>query len=169
MRSHPTPDRNLSNNPPVAYAPSVPMSVYKELGAELQAAKELSETLNAQNQQLRRQNQQLQLELQKTTESALYWQQADNRAKSAPRSSTDTRIVANQNFSSSKEGALPLLPKSAKFPAPQVIEQEQGRYRRQSLEIREISSWSLAIAIGLIMVTAFGAGYLMVRPLVSNR
>ena len=167
MRSHSTPDRNLSN-PPVAYAPSVPMSVYKELGAELQSAKALSEALNAQNQQLLRQNQQLQQELQKAMESVLYWRQVNNTAKSADRA-TDTRVT-NYNCASQKEGPLPLLPKQVKLPSPQVAEQEQGRYRRQSSErVGEISGWSLAIAIVLIMVTAFGAGYFMMRPMVRGR
>ncbi|MBW4664343.1 MAG: hypothetical protein KME01_09110 [Chroococcus sp. CMT-3BRIN-NPC107] len=138
------------------------MSVYKELVAELQSAKALSEALNAQNQQL-------QQELEKATELVLYWRQANKGAESAYGSFTDTR-VANHNLPSSKEGTLPLLPKSAKFPAPQIAEQEQGRYRRQSSQrVGEISSWSLAIAIVLIMVTAFGAGYFMMRPLVRSR
>jgi len=41
-----------------------------------------------------------------------------------------------------------------------------GRYRRRFQEsASEISGWCLAIAILLILATAFGAGYLIVRPL----
>lgn len=153
MRSRPTPDRNL---PPstVAYAPSVPVSVYKELATELQAAKALSEALNAQNQQLLRQNQQLQQQLDKAIDSVLYWRQTNSAQK------------ANRPISNTSE-VLPFFPQRI---SPEVTETEQGRYRRQSPEkVAEISGWSLAIAIVLIMVTAFGAGYFMMRPMVRTR
>lgn len=152
MRSRPTPDRNL---PPstVATAPSVPVSVYKELATELQAAKALAETLNAQNQQLLRQNQQLQQQLDKAIDSVLYWRQA-NYAQKANRPLPNASVV---------------LPFSTQR-TPEVTETEQGRYRHQSSEkVAEISGWSLAIAIVLIMVTAFGAGYFMMRPMVRSR
>ncbi len=159
MRSRPTPDRNL---PPstVAAAPSVPVSVYRELAAELQAAKALSASLKAQNQQLLRQNQQLQQELNKAIDSVLYWR---NTQKTPHRPFPET-----QSANRTPEGALPIFPKTAKF--PEITETEQGRYRRQLPErVTEISGWSLAIAIVLIMVTAFGAGYFMMRPLVRSR
>ncbi len=164
MRSRPTPeDRNLSN-PNVASAPSVPVSVYRELAAQLQASKALSESLNAQNQQLLRQNQQLQQELDKAIESVLYWR---NTQKVTNRPLANEEI-ANRYLPPSHEKSLPA--KLARASAAEITETEQGRYRRQSLEkSSEISSWSLAIAIVLIMVTAFGAGYLMMRPLVARR
>ena len=166
MRSRPTPeDQNLSN-PTVAYAPSVPVSVYKELAIELQASKALSEALNAQNQQLLRQNNQLQQELDKAIESVLYWRQI-NKASNRPFSQTQ---AVNRNSPSSPAGSLPFLPKQAKAAFPEITELEQGRYRRYPPErVSDISGWSLAIALGLIMVTAFGAGYLMMRPLVLRR
>ena len=168
MRSRPTPeDQNLSI-PTVAYAPSVPVSVYKELAIELQAAKALSEALNAQNQQLLRQNNQLQQELDKAI-SVLYWRQTNNTQKAPSRPFSQTQAV-NRNSPPSPAGSLPLLSKQAKAAFPEITEQEQGRYRRQSPEkVTDISGWSLAITIVLIMVTAFGAGYLMMRPLVRSR
>ncbi len=168
MRSRPTPEDRKLSNPLVAYAPSVPMSVYKELVAELQAAKALSEALNAQNQQLLRQNRQLQQELEKAIESVLYWRQINSPQKAANHA-PNTR-VANHTWPPSNEGALHFFSKPAKASSPEITTQEQGRYRRPSQErVAEISSWSLAIAIGLIMVTAFGAGYFMMRPLVERR
>ena len=165
MRSRPTPeDQNLST-PTVAYAPSVPVSVYKELAIELQASKALSEALNAQNQQLLRQNNQLQQELDKAI-SVLYWRQI-NKVPNRPFSQTQ---AVNRNSPSSPAGSLPFLPKQAKAAFPEITEQEQGRYRRYPPEkVSDISGWSLAIALVLIMVTAFGAGYLMMRPLIVRR
>ena len=164
MRSRPTPeDQNLSS-PTVAYTPSVPVSVYKELATQLQASKALSEALNAQNQQLLRQNNQLQQELDKAI-SVLYWRQIN---KDPNRSFSQTQAVS-RNSPSSPARSLP-FPKQAKAAFPEITEQEQGRYRRYPPEkVADISGWSLAIAIVLIMVTAFGAGYLMMRPLVLRR
>jgi len=169
MRSRPTPeDQNLSN-PTVAYAPSVPVSVYKELAIELQASKALSEALNAQNQQLLRQNNQLQQELDKAIESVLYWRQINKAQKAPNRPFSETQTV-NHNSPPSPAGSLPFLPKQAKAAFPEITEQEQGRYRRYPPEkVTDISGWSLAIALVLIMVTAFGAGYLMMRPLIVRR
>jgi len=162
MRSRPTPDRNLSN-PTVAFTPSVPVSVYRELAAELQAAKALSASLKAQNQQLLRQNQQLQQELNKAIDSVLYWRQTTNTQKTHHRPFPETQS-ANRNSPSS-----PILPETAKFTEITEIT-EQERIRRQLPErVSEISGWSLAIAIVLIMATAFGAGYFMMRPLVRSR
>jgi cobalamin biosynthesis Mg chelatase CobN len=168
MRSRPTSeDQNLST-PTVAYTPSVPVSVYKELATQLQASKALSEALNAQNQQLLRQNNQLQQELDKAIESVLYWRQTNNDQKT-PRPVAQIQ-ANNRNSPSSSAEPLPFLPKQTKAAFPEITEQEQGRYRRQSPEkVTDISGWSLAIALVLIMVTAFGAGYLMMRPLVLRR
>jgi hypothetical protein len=162
MRSRPTPDRNLAN-PMVASTPSVPISVYRELAAELQAAKALSASLKAQNQQLLRQNQQLRQELNKAIDSVLYWRNTPKNPHRLPQTQAD-----NHNSPPSPSNALPLFPKTAK--SPEITEQEQGRTRYPSPErATEISSWSLAIAILLIMVTAFGAGYFMMRPMVRSR
>lgn len=168
MRSRPTPeDQNLST-PTVAYAPSVPVSVYKELAIELQASKALSEALNAQNQQLLRQNNQLQQELDKAI-SVLYWRQT-NKAQKAPNRPFSQTQAVNHNSPPSPAGSLPFLAKQAKAAFPEITEQEQGRYRRHPPErVSDISGWSLAIALVLIMVTAFGAGYLMMRPLIVRR
>ena len=165
MRSRPTPeDQNLSN-PTVAYTPSVPMSVYKELATQLQASKALSEALNAQNQQLLRQNNQLQQELDKAI-SVLYWRQI-NKAPNRPFSQTQ---AVSRNSPPLPAGSLPFPPKQAKAAFPEITEQEQGRYRRYPQErVADISGWSLAIALVLIMITAFGAGYFMMRPLVLRR
>ncbi len=176
MRSRPTPDQNLSN--PIANAPSVPLSVYRELAAQLQAAEALSNALNAQNQQLLRQNHQLQQEFEKAVESALYWRQEMNAQKISNRPLTNVEVAHRRSLPKSppgktpigSEGSLPWRTKQTAFRSPQIIEQEQGRYRRHLPKaVAEISGWSLAIAILLIMVTAFGAGYFMMRPLVQRR
>lgn len=81
---HPNPYGASNPNGP---APSVPLTVYRELAAELQATQAMLDSLHAQNQQLTRdnqslseQNQQLQVEVEKVVQSALHMKQvADTR------------------------------------------------------------------------------------------
>jgi TolA-binding protein len=57
------------------YSASVPISVYRELAAELQAAQTTIDSLRSQNQQLVKQNQQLQQQVEKVVHSAQHLQQ----------------------------------------------------------------------------------------------
>ena len=76
MRSS-TPSSQHTSSPAAtpAYSPSVPLSVYRELAVELQAAQALLDSLNVQNQHLTRQNQQLRQEIEKAVQSILHLQQ----------------------------------------------------------------------------------------------
>ena len=171
MRSNSNSDRNLS--PTANYAPSVPLSVYRELAVELQSAKLLSDSLNAQNQQLAKQNQQLRQEIAKAVESILRLEKVvksqtlSNRSASVPKRSDTKHIYKIPKVT---EGNLPFPPKKPISVAATTIEQEQGRYRRpKDIETSAVSGWFLALSIILIMVTAFGAGYFLMRPLIRSR
>ncbi len=61
-----------ANNP---YSPAVPISLYREVAAELQSAKTRAESLNLQNQELVQQNQQLRLEIERVVQTALQLRQ----------------------------------------------------------------------------------------------
>ncbi|WP_413165805.1 hypothetical protein ACL6C3_04770 [Capilliphycus salinus ALCB114379] len=65
------------------YSPSVPISLYREVTAELQASKATLNSLRTQNQQLVQQNQQLRRELENLTQAAIQLQQAINTAQKA--------------------------------------------------------------------------------------
>ena len=56
---------------PTRYAPSVPMSVYRELAAELRANKAVIDSLNSRNQQLLEQNQRLKQEIHNVVQATL--------------------------------------------------------------------------------------------------
>ncbi|MEL6160560.1 MAG: hypothetical protein AAGJ95_07920 [Cyanobacteria bacterium J06554_11] len=56
---------------PTNYAPSVPMSVYRELAAELRANKAVIDSLNSRNQQLIQQNQRLKQEIHNVVQATL--------------------------------------------------------------------------------------------------
>lgn len=167
-----------------AYCPSVPISVYRELSAELQAAQAMLEVLNNQNQQLLHQNQQLHQEIDKVVQSTQNLQQIaagipPTGSGMATFNSSSLPII-NPKVSGSPEApnsgrqmsrGLPLvqsiLRPNAEATGDLVIEQEEGRNRRTSTSPRtsDINGWMLLVAIFLIIVTAFGTSFLIIRPL----
>lgn len=62
-------------------------------------------------------------------------------------------------------------PTGSTLPEKLVVEQPEGRYRRRSHPEKssEVNGWWLTLAIVMIVVTAFGAGYLIMRPLLPKR
>jgi hypothetical protein len=56
-------------------------------------------------------------------------------------------------------------------PQKYVTEQEERRYRYPSPQqtSAEVNGWWLGLAIFFIVITAFGVGYLAVRPLMQNQ
>ncbi len=186
------------DNTPTAthtYSPSVPLSLYRELAVELQAAEAKLDSLSAQNQQLAKQNQQLRQEIETAVQSVLRLQQVVDAAGAVSGTYTENatpnfRTEPSRPVSEPRQIHRSSRPASAvqsvvegQFPFQQgeptglvyseklFTEQEEGRNRRRSqLETpAPISGWWLAIAILLIIVTAFGAGYLIVRPLLKSR
>lgn len=195
---------NLSNagHPPQAspgaYSPSVPMSLYRELAAELQATKVMLDSLNNQNQQLNNQNQLLRREVEKVVQSALHLQQvADsstpsgwgqpsythpegsfetNRPVSEPRPAPRRRSAAANPHAGlsgidSQNAFADVEPGGAIFQERLVIEQPEVRSRRRSQPEKssEVNGWWVTLAIVLIVISAFGAGFLIMRPLLPKR
>lgn len=190
--------RNSSIPTNQAYRPSVPLSVYRELSTELQATQARLNALTAQNQQLAQENQLLRQEITKVVQSFLHLQEfVDSRStpsyhqanhpsgevKSAAKPPTEAR--QRQQVSRPRPPVAPKVPsrKSRRqdfsvpgvemgfpMPEPVFIEEQQVRYYPiAEPEVRELSGWWLVITIVLIMLTAFGAGYLVVRPLFEHQ
>lgn len=91
---------------PTNYAPSVPMTVYRELAAELRANKAVIDSLNSRNQQLLNQNQMLKQEIHNVVQATLSLGQAAGIARQA---SVDTHNPVLAGAS-----AEPLSPLSAR-------------------------------------------------------
>ncbi|HEY9635140.1 MAG TPA: bZIP transcription factor [Coleofasciculaceae cyanobacterium] len=184
-------DRYMPPTPMNKYSPSVPISVYRELAAELQSTQAQMETLKSQNQQLVKQNQQLRQEVEKVVQSAQHLQQIVYSLGSvsgvevpSPRPVTppeppNPRTVASppppRPAASAPAIEFPPPPQSVEpTPSPYtetlVIEQEDTRSRRTSASegLSDVSGWLLVVAILLIVLTAFGTGFLIVRPLLKN-
>ncbi|MGB3240159.1 MAG: hypothetical protein WBB29_17835 [Geitlerinemataceae cyanobacterium] len=158
-----------------ANARAVPLAVYRELAAELQATQTLLDSLHGQNQklsqdnqQLSQENHQLKSEIIKVVTSV---QQMGKVAQSfelddASRESLHDRIL-DSNF----------LPSVAE---PQFLSQRtlsQGTVTTQPaspnpFEIAKVDAsekkWFVAIVL-MIVIGAFGVGYFVARPMISGR
>lgn len=159
-----------------SYSPSVPLSVYRELAAQLQTAQAMLNSLNAQNQQLAKQNQQLRQEIEKVVQYVMHLQRVVD-ANVVDRVDVyhpdeQSKLRASRPVSSPRsmrQGSKPSVAKEHRFTQVEEVEQASYRPRFPSASASEISGWRLAIAILLVIFTAFGAGYFLVRPLLSSR
>jgi hypothetical protein len=167
----------------VAHSPSVPISLYREVMTELQTAQGMLKTLQTDNQQLMQQNQQLRLEIERVVQSSLRLRQVadgyQNESAIAPIDATLTNLEAIFDLPSatiiqSSPRQKAAKPKANPLPEPSVekrlTEQEpQLRHSAPPDKSSEISAWWLALVICTIIVTAFGTGFLIVRPLLPPR
>ncbi|MEH1830578.1 MAG: cell division protein ZapB [Nostoc sp.] len=191
--------RNSPTPTTQAYPPSVPLSVYRELSTELQAVQARLNALTTQNQQLAQENQLLRQEITKVVKSFSHLQkfvdshatpsyhqatQASGDVKSAAKQSV-TQARPPQQVSRSRPPVVPKAPpeKSRRqdfstpvmemnFPIPEPVfieEQQVSYYSTTEPDAKEVSGWWLIITILLIMLTAFSAGYFVVRPLFEHQ
>ncbi|MEM9264480.1 MAG: hypothetical protein AAGA46_03050 [Cyanobacteria bacterium P01_F01_bin.13] len=163
-----------------SYAPSVPVSVYRELAAELQATKAMVDSLSAQNKHLHNQNHLLRQNIHQMVQVALQLGHHAGVAHPAeaemmfstppldlqPHPQTEMQAVVDE--------PTPRPPKrpKAKGDLSKVFTEQAGEHRHYSLESSMSGSLStlwLIASIAIIILTAFGAGFLIMRPLISDR
>jgi hypothetical protein len=190
-RNSPTPTTQAS-------PPSVPLSVYRELSTELQATQAKLHALTAKNQQLAQENQLLRQEISRVVESFSHLQKfVDSHTapgyQQVPQASNDknaaqvplTQARPPQQVSRSHPPVTPKTPpkKSRRqdfstpvmemnFPIPETVyieEQQVSYYPTTEPDAKELNGWWLIITILLIMLTAFSAGYFVVRPLFEHQ
>lgn len=188
---HGNPPKTPSQNHPT----SVPLYVYRELATELKATQAKLDALTIKNQQLVQENQLLRHEITQVVNSFIHLQKlVDYRAKphftDTPHSHPETNHIppTNQPRPQATRSRQPVVPQASQhkipqpdFPLPVVEihppisetlvmeEQAVDYYPTAASERKEINGWWLAIGIVLIMLTAFGAGYLVVRPLFEHQ
>ena len=197
---NPSTPSDLSSSPPTAgretvtvastgYAPSVPISVYRELAAELKMTQATVDALTAQNQQLAHQNQVLRQEFLRFAESADQLRQAvisteaelplatppmppdPEPASSSPKGSVAEGVsklaVRATRMMMAKAAPGPGMPSHPSHPEPLFTEQpsEALQTRSASFKKQDMSGLWLATTVLLIVISAFGAGFLIMRPL----
>ncbi|MDJ0618731.1 MAG: hypothetical protein QNJ63_18650 [Calothrix sp. MO_192.B10] len=183
---HNQPSSTNQNN----YSPSVPLSVYRDLAAELQATQAKLNTLAAKNQKLAQENHLLRQEIAKVVKSVLHLQNWGNISDDSvpgnnPNQShqvSPSPETAKTNSQTTKLPTPPTEPPSytqdSSFippvvempisPEPVFIEEQEVSYYPTSEEKTPMNGWWLVFCILLIIFTAFGTGYLIVRPLFQN-
>ncbi|TVP59254.1 MAG: hypothetical protein EA343_20330 [Nodularia sp. (in: Bacteria)] len=193
MQKKPNSVHHNPTKPPTSqtHPTSVPLYVYRELATELQSTQAKLDALTSQNHQLDQENQLLRQEVTKVVQSFLYLQKF---VDSSPKSSRPQTTDAADEVKSPATAAAPPLQQPSHQPPPVVNEkshhsefsapvemsypmsetyfieeQEVNSYPPMERKVKEFSGWWLAITIFLIMFTAFGAGYLIVRPLFENQ
>ncbi|PSR17877.1 hypothetical protein C8255_10255 [filamentous cyanobacterium CCP3] len=207
-------------------APSVPISVYRELATELRATQAMVDSLNQQNQQLTQQNQVLRQEMIRFADSATRLKQAIEVSQPQPLDmvgmASGGRSPLEAHFNAEAQAsayAMPLPPmptddeataslperlsesvgegvsnlasqitqivkkpkakKSSKKPpqrpqagVPQRLYTEErldpNRPGQLSQRPSDLSGLWLAATILLIVVSAFGAGFLIMKPLLNT-
>jgi hypothetical protein len=200
-------------------APSVPISVYRELATELRATRAMVDSLTQQNQQLNQQNQVLRQEMIRFADSATRLKQAVESSQPQPlemptpgwveqsspsldASYSPEQIAAAYPQPLVQESATslgdrlsetvgegvstlasqltqmvkPKAKKPSRLPsqpaAPQRLFTEErlapNRPGPHSQSSADLSGLWLAATILIIVVSAFGAGFLIMKPLLSN-
>lgn len=182
-----------------AHPSSVPLYVYRELAVELKATQDKLDALTAKNQQLAQENQILRHEISQVVQSFLHLQKVvdyhipgshpemknpgdsqftqprpqTGRSPKAGRSPSRQPVVP-QPASSQNRHAISIPVGEIMTPTPEAVliaQQEVGYCSSPSskAQTQKLKGWWLVICIILILLSAFGAGYLIVRPLFQHQ
>lgn len=182
-----------------SYAPSVPISVYRELANELRTTQAQVEALTQHNQQLHHQNQALRQEMLRFVEAAGQLKQTlvaqpplpdlpplslsdlvdtlepepTPAPPPAPETGTTMGAIAQQMNQLMAAGSKP---RPAPQP-PQATPKNRTLYTEERLQpsrssqrpaTSDLSGLWLATTILLVVFSAFGAGFLIMKPLLNT-
>jgi hypothetical protein len=187
-----------SKPPTPTYSPSVPLHVYRELATELQAIQSKLDVVTAHNQKISQENQLLRQEITKVIQAFNHLQKLVESSSipiAEPKNSTNTETITepkklNQppttpprkpvsrprppaevppNRSKREEFSVPIMDMNFPVSAAAFVEERQVRYQpTPESDLKGLNGWWLILTIVLIMITGFGAGYLVVRPLLQS-
>jgi hypothetical protein len=166
MRNAKTPGPAAAAN---VYSASVPISLYREVSADLQSHQATMTALKKQNQQLLHQNQQLRQEIDRVILAVAQMRQSVVNLPSVnlelPAEVPHIEVMPARVPHSFKGNALSSPLTSDEL----VIEQAPLRRKMQAEKpATEQNGWWLGLVICLIVITAFGTGFLIVRPLLQS-
>lgn len=174
--------------------PSVPMYVYREIVEQLQATQAQLSAIQTNNQQLAYHNQKLQQEVEILMQSAYKVQQLAHQEIITPQTEKVRKKQSNShhrsqvrlyphNQQASRNSHIshshqtnkvkPIwqaksLHSAVKEPQIVTVKYAPQHSSKQQKSSQEMNGWFLAIAIMIIVMTAFTSGFLLVRPLLNN-
>lgn len=143
---------------------AVPLAVYRELAAELQATQTLLDSLHEQNQQLSQDNQQLSQENQQLKSEIVKVVNCVQQMGKVAQSLELGEPTVNSNGVSVERAA------ELKFSSPQAVVTQPSNPNPFEVAKEEASEkkWFVALLL-MIVIGAFGVGYFVARPLMSGR
>jgi hypothetical protein len=160
------------------YSPSVPISLYRQLSAELQATQAMLDSLKGQNQQLIKQNQQLRLEIEKVVQSTLQLRQVADSFQPVDLNTEveAVRTEAEPAIAPYVGDALPTPPQGGKAEPESAFLQElfteqESKPRRapKAGKSSDLGSWGLVVVIFLTVMVAFGLGFVGLNIFLPRR
>lgn len=175
--------RTISNSVPKntpattpAYSPSVPLTVYRELAAELQTTQTKLNALTGKNQQLQGENQHLRQEIAKAVQSILHLQKVVDSYTAAslnqiPLAACNVKTETSPPQETHSPSPVADSVQENFFPMSEQVyieEQEVSYYSDSKPKPKQLNSWWLILSLLFIVITAFGTGYLIVRPFFEN-
>lgn len=166
---------------------TVPLSLYRELAAELQATKAMLDSINGQNQQLARQNQRFRHEIERLMQVSLNLQQIAGLPQAGwvnPSGNEHATVIPDAlnatalNPSSAQPQVAPPqappprpVPPVPAAPADDLFAEQSmpaQNLHGQAASAREFGGFWLWVTVFVIIITAFGAGFMIVKPLLQN-
>lgn len=123
---------------PTRYAPSVPMSVYRELAAELRTNKAVIDSLNSRNEQLLKHNQRLKREIHHVVQAALTLGQAAGVARPASKDSFSSSLYSEPKESFSEATTPDALASLARTHSRRQKNETQDLSANQSASADEV-------------------------------
>jgi hypothetical protein len=172
--------------------------VYRELATELKTTQTMVESLTRQNQQLTRQNQLLRQEIHRFVQSAEQLGQFagvppqesiaapdsltipspedpsdENRftPPSSPSPTQDSALAPRERGSQKPPRSLPPPQPEAAAPRVKLFTEQRDDFRRSPSSTgpgQDLGNLWLVTTILLVVFTAFGAGFLIMRPLLNR-
>lgn len=159
---------SLSGNP---QSPSVPISVYRELAAELQATRVMVDSLNHQNQTLDQENQKLRQEMQRVVYSVMTlqpWIEPISEGPTPPGSRKKGSFSAadRPTWEETSAAAAVAAKLRSDSPSEEWLTEEAALPQRisQTKPAKNLGGLWLTLTVLAIIVGAFGAGFLIMRP-----
>jgi hypothetical protein len=155
-----------SGNP---QSPSVPISVYRELAAELQATRAMVDSLNHQNQTLNQENQKLRQEIQRVVYSVMTlqpWIEPISEGPVPPTTAQTGSLHIGPTWEeTSAAAAVAAKLRSDSQPETWLTEEAALPQRiSQTKPAKNMGGFWLTLTVLAITVGAFGAGFLIMRP-----
>jgi hypothetical protein len=166
-----------SGSAPVSNTASVPLSVYRELAAELQATRAMVDSLNGKTQQLNQENQKLRQEMQRVVQSVLMlqpWVETMPIEASAVPMGKKAQTVAGATWeeTAAASAIAAKLRNSAEPPLSDALFTEASASPQQVTQTKpaaKLGNLWLTLTIIVIIVSAFGAGFLIMRPFLASK